>query len=42
MTVDRIETPALILDLDLHDFLYLIRKDKVINRVPITSRGKSI
>jgi len=26
---------------NLHDFIYLIRKDKVIDKLPITSRGKS-
>jgi len=27
---------------NLHNFLYLVKNGKVINRVPVTSRGKSI
>jgi D-serine deaminase-like pyridoxal phosphate-dependent protein len=27
--------------INLHDFIYLIKNDKVIDRIPVTSRGKS-
>ena len=28
--------------INLHDFLYLVRSGKVVDRIPITSRGKSL